>query len=158
VQPLNALLLLGGNEGDPLRHLDEAAILLADERLAVLARSRDHWTEPVGFQDHRLFLNRALLVSTDRTPLELLRHCLAVEQRLGRVRRADGLPAARTIDIDILFHGDHVESGPHLLLPHPRMHLRHFALAPAADIVPQWGHPVLGRSVLQLLDDLRGPQ
>lgn len=151
---MEALLLLGGNIGNlagTFAHA-EAALEQADVRIA--ARSRDHVTEPWGFVDERPFLNRALLADTTLRPEELLERCLAVERLLGRERNAQQGYAARNIDIDILFLGDRVIDLPGLVVPHPRVHERAFALGPAADIAPALVHPVLGRTVLQLLNDV----
>ncbi|MBL0128714.1 MAG: 2-amino-4-hydroxy-6-hydroxymethyldihydropteridine diphosphokinase [Flavobacteriales bacterium] len=149
------LLLLGGNLGDPPRMLDAAQRMITERVGAVLGRSRDHWTEPWGFADERVFLNRALLVETEHEPSSLLRSLLAIENELGRERNTAQRYAARTIDIDILLIGDRVIDSDGLQVPHPRMHERAFALAPAADIVPSWVHPTLHHTVLDLLNDLR---
>ncbi|HMC97516.1 MAG TPA: 2-amino-4-hydroxy-6-hydroxymethyldihydropteridine diphosphokinase [Flavobacteriales bacterium] len=149
------LLLLGGNIGDPPGTLGKAADLLNERAGRVIAWSRDHWTEPWGFTDARLFLNRALVLRTTSTPEAVLRIALDIERELGRVRSEEAGYASRTIDIDILLVGDDIISAPTLVVPHPRMHERWFALAPAADVAPSWRHPLLGRSVLGLLNDLR---
>lgn len=135
--------------------LDAAQRMITERVGAVLGRSRDHWTEPWGFADERVFLNRALLVETEHEPSSLLRSLLAIENELGRERNTAQRYAARTIDIDILLIGDRVIDSDGLQVPHPRMHERAFALAPAADIVPSWVHPTLHHTVLDLLNDLR---
>lgn len=151
---MEAVLLLGGNVGDVRATFGVAEERLATRAGAIRARSRDHVTEPWGFTDDRLFLNRALVVDTALAPLELMRTCLAIESELGRVRDGSPVPKARTIDIDILFIGDHVLNEPGLRVPHPRVHQRAFALGPAADVVPDQVHPELQRTVLQLLNDV----
>jgi len=151
---MEALLLLGGNIGEVRGTLDRAEAMINRQVGTVLSRSRDHWTEPWGFQDERLFLNRALVVRTDLSPPALLQRCLAVEHQLGRTRTAGEHYSSRTIDIDLLLCGDRVISTPELTVPHPRMHERAFALGPAADVVPDWRHPVLERTVLNLLNDV----
>ena len=89
-------------------------------------------------------------------PFSLLRLCLDVEARLGRERLTP--KGARTIDIDLLlFDGaviDEIRDGLALTAPHPRLHLRRFALAPLAEIAPELRHPVLGKTIRLLLDDL----
>lgn len=150
-----ALLLLGGNLGDPRATLDCAVPLIEERAGRILARSRDHWTEPWGFEADGLFLNKALIVRTRLSPEHLLTVLLRIEQELGRTRGPQGGYASRTLDIDILLMRGLTLSTPVLTLPHPRMHQRWFALAPAADIAPGWQHPVLHRSILQLLNDLR---
>ncbi|HRH37517.1 MAG TPA: 2-amino-4-hydroxy-6-hydroxymethyldihydropteridine diphosphokinase [Flavobacteriales bacterium] len=155
--PTDVLLLLGGNVGDPPATLAKAEALIAERCGTILAHSRDHRTEPWGFVDEHLFLNRAVLLSSAMEPVALMKELLAIETELGRVRNSEQRYAARTIDIDILLIGDRVISEEALIVPHPRLHERAFALAPAADIVPGWIHPMLHRSVLQLLNDLRHP-
>ncbi len=150
-----ALLLLGGDLGDVRHTLDQAVTALDKEVGTVLARSRDHWTEPWGFSGQGLFLNKAILLRTEVHPSVLLTTALSIEQRLGRVRRGGEGYVSRPVDIDILLIGDRVLRLPQLTLPHPRMHVRNFALAPAADIAPLAMHPLQHRSILDLLNDLR---
>lgn len=151
------LLLLGGDLGDPPGLLGAAETGLSRVLGPVVARSRDHWTEAWGFASDRLFLNRALLFATTMPTHEVLTHALAIECSLGRERPASGGPASRTVDIDILLHGAAVINMPDLVVPHPRMHQRAFALAPAADVAPAMRHPLLERDLLHLLNDLRRP-
>lgn len=151
---MEALLLLGGDLGDVRATLDRAIGALRKEAGTVLAVSRDHWTEPWGFAGQGLFLNRAVVLRTTLSPEGLMRTLLAIEGTLGRTRTAGQGPASRPVDIDILLMGDTVMDTPGLVLPHPRMHLRRFALAPAADVAPSAVHPVSRRTVLGLLGDL----
>ena len=150
---MQALLLLGGNMGDPAATLGRAIGLLGSGVGEVLSVSRDHWTEPWGFADKRLFLNKAVLLRTELDPVQLMAECLRIEQLLGRVRLPRAGYTSRPIDIDVLLIGDRVIDDPGIRIPHARMHERSFALAPAADVAPEWIHPVLGRSVLDLLGD-----
>lgn len=148
-------LLLGANRGEP-RATFLRAIALIEERIGkVLAASRDHWTAPWGFQDDQLFLNRALLVGSDQPPGVVMERALEIETGLGRVRTPGSGYTSRIIDLDILFIDAQVIEQPGLTVPHPRVHERAFALAPAADIVPALVHPVLQRNVLDLLDQCR---
>lgn len=156
--PYEALLLLGGNIGDPKLILSQAEALIEERAGRMLSRSRDHWTEPWGFSDERLFLNRAVLLNTTLEPLELLGELLAIELALGRNRSDEHRYAPRTIDIDILLIGNQVIDAPALQVPHPRLHERAFALASAADVAPLWVHPKLNRTVIELLNDLRPPE
>lgn len=150
-----ALLLLGGDLGDVCRTLDRATQALAGTAGTLLAQSRDHWTLPWGFEGKGLFLNRAVLLHTTMEPQELLALMLSIEKDIGRVRSKAPGYSSRTVDIDLLIMGDTVLNTPSLVLPHPRMHQRAFALAPAADVAPSAIHPLLQRSVLQLLNELR---
>jgi 2-amino-4-hydroxy-6-hydroxymethyldihydropteridine diphosphokinase len=152
------LILLGGNVGKPSDTLTTAEELLGQRAGELLARSRDHWTEPWGFQDDRLFLNRAILLASEMPPEDIMKRCLEIERELGRTRGPLPGYAARTIDVDILMVEGHTHQSAGLEVPHPRLHERAFALAPAADIAPHWRHPVLGRTVLQMLNDLQRQQ
>lgn len=148
--PQEALLLLGGNIGPVQAAFARAEALIEARAGRIAARSRDHWTEPWGFRDERLFLNRALIVASALDPPALMEALLGIEAELGRTRAGERY-AARSIDIDILLLGSLIIDTPTLAIPHPRFHERAFALAPAADIAPEWVHPRLGKTVLELL-------
>ncbi len=149
------LLLLGADLGDPKATFQQTEELLAGRCGTVLARSRDHWTEPWGFAGEHLFLNRAVLLATDLEPIDLLARMLGIERELGRVRGPSEGYTSRSIDIDLLLWGERTIVLPELTVPHPRMHQRAFALAPAADLVPHWRHPAPGSTILRLLDQVR---
>ena len=150
-----AVLLLGADRGDPSATFAKARILIGERIGPLLAVGRDHWTEPWGFNGDRPFLNCALLVEVGAIePAELLARILDIEKALGRVRTDGHRYGPRTIDIDILFMEERVVRLADLEVPHPRVHERAFALAPAADIVPGLVHPVRGRTVLELLNEV----
>jgi len=152
-----AYLGLGSNLGDRAANLLRALKALRDAGLNLTAISSIYETEPVDYLDQPDFLNMAVAISAPLTePFSLLRLCLDVEARLGRRRLTP--KGARTIDIDLLlFDGaviEGVRDGVALTLPHPRLHLRKFALAPLAEIAPELRHPVFGKTIRRLLDDL----
>lgn len=149
------ILLLGGDRGELHSNMDRAAELLRERVGEIRAISRDHWSEAWGFQDDALFLNRAILLSTDLESTVLMTTLLEIERELGRVRSSGKRPGPRTMDIDILLMGDRVIEEPQLTVPHPRMHERRFALAPAADVAPSMRHPILGHTILELLDRVK---
>ena len=143
-------LSLGSNLGDREKYLREAISRLSD--LGVIRQvSAFYETQPVEVQtDQPWFLNGALAMETELMPLAFLNHMLAVELSMGRVRTEPKGP--RTIDIDILLFGNVVLDTPELTIPHPAMHQRRFVLEPLAEIAPTVVHPVLKRTVRELLD------
>ncbi|MBZ5492778.1 MAG: 2-amino-4-hydroxy-6-hydroxymethyldihydropteridine diphosphokinase [Acidobacteriia bacterium] len=145
-------LSLGSNLGDSERYLREAISRLQD--LGVIRQvSAFYETQPVEVQGEQpWFLNCALAMETELMPLEFLSRMLAVEQSMGRIRMQPKGP--RTIDIDILLFGNDVLNTLELTVPHPAMHQRRFVLEPLAEIAPAVMHPVLKRTIRELLDSL----
>ena len=151
-------LLLGSNRGDRVDFLSKALDLIAEKAGIVLAESAVYETEPWGFEDPTPFLNQVVEISTDLVPEELLEQLLTIEARLGRIRpfdscgcADDGGYAGRTIDIDILFYGSKLVFTDHLMVPHPRLHERRFTLVPLSEIAPGFIHPLLKKTVSELL-------
>ena len=150
-----AYLSLGSNLGDRLRLIQEAVAALTVEAGPVTALSSLYETEPLGFSSPHRFLNVALALETTLSPETLLAVTQHIERDLGRTHKSvDGRYADRTIDIDLLFVGDAVLDTPALTLPHPRLHLRRFVLEPLCEIAPDLCHPLLRKSVSQLLAEL----
>jgi 2-amino-4-hydroxy-6-hydroxymethyldihydropteridine diphosphokinase len=124
---------LGANLGEREATLRRAVELL-EERVEVTAVSRFRDTAPVGYTDQPRFLNGAARVETELEPRELLGVLLAVERELGRVREGTPRFGPRTIDLDLLLYGDETVDEPGLVVPHPRLHERRFALEPLAEL------------------------
>jgi 2-amino-4-hydroxy-6-hydroxymethyldihydropteridine diphosphokinase len=145
-------LSLGSNLGNREGYLREAISRLRE--LGVIRQvSAFYETQPVEVQTEQpWFLNCALAMETELDPSAFLGRMLAVEQSMGRVRTEPKGP--RTIDIDILFFGNDVLDTPELTVPHPAMQQRRFVLQPLAEIAPAFMHPVLKRTMQELLDSL----
>ena len=128
---------LGANLGDREGAIRAAlAALDARPEVAVVAVSTLRETDPVGYLDQPRFLNGAAALETELEPRELLDALLAVERELGRVRGDGPRYGPRPIDLDLLLHGDLVLDEPGLVVPHPRLHERLFALEPLAELEP----------------------
>ena len=145
-----AVLLLGSNLGDS-QLLFQQVISLIDERLGELEiQSSLYKSPPWGFEHENNFINQVLIMNTEKDAEEVLQSCLQIEVDLGRKRTAQGY-GARTIDIDVLFINDEVMETENLVLPHPRLHLRKFTLLPLVELIPDFVHPTLQKSMQELL-------
>jgi 2-amino-4-hydroxy-6-hydroxymethyldihydropteridine diphosphokinase len=153
--PSIAYLSLGSNMGDRENHLRQAIARLQTQG-RVVSISSFYETEPVEFTDQAWFLNGAVALETTETPEQLMAELLQIEQQMGRQRIRKKGP--RTIDIDILLFGDTILDSPALTIPHPAMHLRRFVLEPLGEIAPEVQHPVLKKTIRELLDALPAGQ
>ncbi|MDR1037886.1 MAG: 2-amino-4-hydroxy-6-hydroxymethyldihydropteridine diphosphokinase [Deltaproteobacteria bacterium] len=148
---LEAGVLLGANLESPRAAVERASELMgALEGFRILARSSMWVTDPVGGppgQDP--YVNRAEIWLAPPDPVGVVRALLGVEARMGRVRRERWGP--RVIDVDLLYLGGLVSEDEEAMVPHPRLHVRAFALYPLAEVRPAWIHPLLGRSAEELL-------
>jgi 2-amino-4-hydroxy-6-hydroxymethyldihydropteridine diphosphokinase len=157
------LIALGANlaterYGPPEKGLDAALRALEAKEIHVVRRSRWYRSAPVPPSDQPWYVNGVAVIETDRTPAELLDCLLEVERSFGRRRRRAERNEARVLDLDLLAYGERVDDdiAAGLILPHPRMHERAFVLRPLSEIAPDWNHPVLGRSAIELCAGLGG--
>lgn len=141
--------MLGGNLDDTRRIFEEALNKIVQNAGELINKSAIYVSDPWGEKDQPAFLNQAVIICTTLQPIELLNTVLTIENELGRVRESKNGP--RKLDIDILLFNDLVVEEQDLQIPHPRMHLRRFNLVPVAEIAPKRVHPVLNKSISELL-------
>jgi len=144
-------LLLGSNEGKPEENLLRAKAQIAERCGAIAVESSLYETEAWGIKEQPSFLNQAILIKTNLNPTDLLLSLKLIEKQLGRVETTKWGP--RVIDIDILFYGQEIVNLPDLKIPHPYIQERRFALVPLAEIAPQFIHPILRKTMSELLRD-----
>ena len=144
-------LALGSNIENRKQHI-ETAIVLLREKVHDITVAPLYETKPRYFEDQQNFLNTVLSGYTDLKPMELLHFTKTVQQEVGRVERFRNGP--REIDIDILFYDNVVYKDKELEIPHPRLQERDFVLQPFSDINPNFPHPVLKKTIRELLATL----
>jgi 2-amino-4-hydroxy-6-hydroxymethyldihydropteridine diphosphokinase len=150
-----AYIALGSNLGNRLENLQKAVSLLSEPGggTFVSAESIVLETEPVGCPPGSArFYNSVVAVQTTRSPQSLLARIASIESLMGRSRGVTNAP--RTLDLDILLLGDLVLNESDLIVPHPRLHVRRFVLEPLCSIAASVMHPVLKRTMRQLLAEL----
>jgi len=150
---MRVVLGLGGNLGKPEAAFAQALEALANEG-RVMAVSRLWRTRPIG-PSQPDFLNAAALIDWPAGPKRLLDRCREFEAAVGRDRAQEERWGPRILDLDLLIARSAVCRGPDLEIPHPRLHERRFALEPAAEVVPNWVHPILGRTIEALAENAR---
>ena len=142
-------LALGSNLGDREEHLRDARERIAGKGVRLLRASSIYETAPRDLLDQPWFLNQVIEVESELFPRQLLARVKRIEREMGRRKRVDKGP--REIDIDILFYADAVVKTEELEIPHPRLAERRFVLEPLAELAAEKRHPLLKRTVRELL-------
>ena len=164
-----AYIGLGSNEGDRLGYVQQAMQLLKDDPdIEVVECSSLYETEPVGNEYEEWFVNAVAAIETSLSVKELLKVCQEIERKLARLSGAagpeivhecsNGVIKSRIIDLDILFFGDQRVKLPELVVPHPELVRRAYALVPLLEIAPEFVHPGLGKTVAQIHENLDAPE
>ena len=144
---------IGSNVGDPLNNCLKAISMIRQIMgCHVIRISSLYRTEPVGYRDQDWFVNCVILLQTELAPKELFNHLQNIEKIMGREKDIKWGP--RSIDLDIILCEDLILEDEGLTIPHPFMHERRFVLIPMNEIAPDVIHPVLNKSVEELLNDL----
>ena len=144
-------LCLGGNIGDRESAIYQALFEISQRVGEITAQSKVYETEAWGVENQQAYLNQCIEVKTLLSPDELITTLLSIEQYLGRVRSLNGVYEPRTIDIDILFYNHAIIENEQLTIPHPRLQLRKFVLIPLNEICSNYLHPLLNKSIFNLL-------
>ena len=142
---------LGSNLGNRRQYLRQAI-----DHVKTLSTTPPHCSAcyeslPFGGMEQPLYVNQIIQLQTLLSPELVLEKCLAIEHRLGRVRRQKWEP--RLIDIDLLFYGSHILETEQMIVPHPEFHHRSFVLVPMLELAPDWVDPRSQKTILQLWED-----
>ena len=144
-------LSIGSNKGNRYSFIKEALRLIQKDIGEVILISKIYETKSWGFQSDD-FLNLCIIIKSELIPAELIIKLKNLEEKIGRERNNEKIQA-REIDIDILFYSDEIVNHKDLIIPHQRLHLRNFVLYPLNDIAADFIHPILLKSVNELLDE-----
>jgi 2-amino-4-hydroxy-6-hydroxymethyldihydropteridine diphosphokinase len=149
-------LSLGSNLGDKTKNLQKAKYEIAAQIGKIIKTGNLYETEPWGFENEHWFLNTVIEIETKFDEIEILKKCLLIEKKMGRVRNTiQNTYTARIIDIDILFFDKQIINSPELSIPHPHIQDRNFVLFPLADIAAKFIHPTLNKSIEDLLKECK---
>ena len=152
-------LSLGSNYGDRIGSVQQATSLLgASDNITLIRTSAFYETEPWGMESENWFVNAVVEIKTNLSPQDLLAECQRIEKQLGRKRDGSKGYSDRTIDIDILFYNKDIINDENLTIPHKFVHLRAFTLVPMLELIPNFEHPVLHKTISELHNDLENPE
>ena len=158
------VFLTGSNAPDRDNVLCRTAEILSRRVGEVERASQIYGSEPWGFHAEEMFANQALILQTALTPIEVLDEALATEQEVGRDRAREQAEkeitgeryASRVVDVDVMFYDEEIIDTPRLKVPHPLLHVREFALEPLCEIMGDYRHPVLGKRLGTIYEELKG--
>jgi len=142
-------ILLGSNMGNSKKQLSKAILLIEKQIGKVLRHSSLYTTAAWGNTRQPDFLNQVIIVENELSALQTMKTILSIEKKMGRLRTVKNAP--RIIDIDILFFNKEIIAQEHLIVPHPQIQNRRFVLIPLNQLSPNLKHPVLKKTVHQLL-------
>jgi 2-amino-4-hydroxy-6-hydroxymethyldihydropteridine diphosphokinase len=149
-----AYIAVGSNQGNALENCRKAmAGMVSDGRNRLLRGSSFYLTEPVGKKNQEWFVNAVVELDTSLPPRELMAFLLSIEDKMGRIRGERWGP--RIIDLDILLYDGEEFEEEGLKIPHPRLHERKFVLVPLKEIAPDLKHPVLKKTISEILAELK---
>ena len=152
-------LSLGSNKDDRIGYIQQANLQLgAIDGVEIIRTSAFYESEPWNMKSDNWFVNAVVELKTTLTPHQLLEQCQRIEKQLGRKPSKPGEYEDRTIDIDILFYKKEIINEPGLIIPHKYLHLRAFTLVPLLELIPDFEHPVLHKTISQLHEDLENPE
>lgn len=147
-----AFLCVGGNMGDRLANIQEAKRQLIGMGCKMEVESGIYQTKAWGIEEAPDYYNQMLKIVTEKNGTELMTTLLDIEKSMGRIR-SDNRNASRTMDMDILFFNNEIIKSELLEVPHPRLHLRRFVLEPLNEIASELIHPVMNKTVHELLKE-----
>jgi len=147
-------ILIGGNIGNTQQYINDAEKLLIDQIGPIHKSSSLFESEPWGFDSEQWFLNKVIqVVDCELLATQVLEVCQSIEKKLGRTQKKTSGYESRPIDIDILFFNDEIINLPQLIVPHPKLHLRRFTLLPLQEVMNDYIHPVLCKSINELVKE-----
>ncbi len=148
---VQSVVQLGGNMPGTLEKIRAFPAWITEKGFEVTEASPIYGTSPWGMEGVPDFLNQVLLIQTSTTPEVFFQTLLQYEAHCGRTRHQESGYVSRIMDVDLLLFGETILALPELVIPHPRMHLRNFILLPLAALSPKLIHPVLKKSMQELL-------
>lgn len=148
----NVFIAIGTNLGDKEENIRQSIKKMAQNNIHIIKKSTVYKTMPYGYKNQPVFLNCVVQAETMLSPEELLYVLLSIEKQMGRKRKIHWGP--RIIDLDIIFYDNLIINSSNLKIPHPDMQNREFVLKPLCDIAPNFVHPVLHKTVKELLKEL----